>query len=78
MRPGTVFIETFPYNYVNACCVDTSYCGRLDYLQVIESRGVAGGSGDMYRDYIIDPHLLEMIIRNAIQLTDKPVSTIGF
>ena len=78
MRPGTVFIETFPYNFVNACCFETSYYGGLKYLQIIEPHGVAGGSEDMYRDYSIDPHLLEMIIRNAIQLTDKPVSTIGF
>ena len=78
MRPGTVFIETFPYNFVNACCYDTTYCGGLIYLQVVEPHGEPGGSDDMYRDYTISPRLLEMAIRNAIQLTDKPVSLIEF
>ena len=69
MRPGTAFIETFPFNFVNACCLDTSYYGRLNYLQVIEPHGEAGGPKDMFRDYRIYPPLLEMIIRDAIRLT---------
>ena len=70
MRPGTVFIETFPYNFVNPSCLETSYCGKLHYLQVIEPHGAAGGSRDPYRDYSIYPHLLELVIRDAIQLAE--------
>ena len=71
MHPGAVFIETFPYNFVNACCIDTAYYGRLNYLQAIERHGEPGGSEDMYRDYMINPRLLEMVISDAIQLTEK-------
>ena len=71
MRPGAAFIETFPFNYVNPCCIETSYRSRLRYLPVFEPYGPADGSADLARDYKINPQLLEMTIRNAIALTEQ-------
>ncbi len=70
MRPGTAFIETFPFNYLNACCLDTSYCAGLHYLPVVETHGESGAPRDPYRDYWLYIRQLEMAVRNAVQLTE--------
>ena len=69
MRPGTAFIEAFPYNYPNPCCIETSYLAGLHYLPVTEPHAEAGGPKKPFLDYSIPSHLLEMIIKNAIRLT---------
>ena len=70
MCPGKVFIETFPVNYINPCCLDTSYCGGLNYLQVIEPFSIIDDPWDQKRDYGIDRRHLEIAIREAIRLTE--------
>ena len=72
MRPGTAFIEAFPYGYVNPCCIETSYRSGLYYLPVVEpqDRSRPIGQNAPFRDYKLPPQLLEMTVLNAVRLTE--------
>ena len=72
MRPGSVFIETFPNSYVNYCCHYTLNIQGVNYLPVVESFFDSSGSlTSRYRDYRIESRLIDMSIRNAEKLLEK-------
>lgn len=71
MRPGSVFIETFPKNYVNPCCTETLALSGVHYLPVFEPYGYEGYLPDIHRDYRVNPRFLEMALRTATALTER-------
>lgn len=72
MRPGSVFIETFPNSYVNYCCHHTLNLQGVNYLPIVESfLDSRGNHMSSYRNYRINPCLLDLAMRNALKLLDK-------
>ena len=72
MRPGSVFIETYPNSYVNYSCNYTLNIQGVYYLPIVESFFDSGeNSTGRYRNYRIDSCLLDMVMRNALKLLDK-------
>ena len=66
MKPGSVFIETFPRNYPNACCTETLYSSGVHFLMLTENHTEEElRPYDYERDYRILEQMLEMTVRNA-------------
>ncbi len=68
MRPGTSFIETFGEGWVFPWCKDVLLHKGVHYLPVVQSPLITAMVVDNVSDYEVDPAILEMAIRNAIEL----------
>ncbi len=69
MKPGSVLIETFPNEYTIYFFLHTLRLQGVHYIPLAESKlDAEGHPGGMFADYSIDPRLLEMAIKSAIQL----------
>ena len=69
-------VESFPNNYIQPLCLETTIIRGVRYLQVAESRTQVRfpkypkDPSDYYADYEIDKTLLEHAILNAIKLAE--------
>ena len=75
MRPGSVFIETFPTGYTNPCCLETLAAAGVYYLPVTETvSGTGYGTDAFNKDYALPESLLETVMRNALILSETGLS----
>ncbi len=72
MRPGSVLIETFPNSYINHMCLDTLRLQGVYYIPLTQRKepSMPEGGGP-YKDYDIDPKLLDLAVHAAEALTEK-------
>lgn len=71
MQPGSVFVETFPNNYVNCCCLDTLALQDVRYIQVTEThydsmRRIQENGEQRDPDYTINPVLFGLAMDTAL------------
>lgn len=70
MQPGSVFIEAFSPSWGSPMCVEALLGKGVHYLPV-EARYIPeeDRDADPYADFLVDPTVLEMAIRNAMSLS---------
>ena len=74
MRPGSVLVETFPFNYINPCCLHVCAAKGIRYLEVTEENYDVWGRewekfADRKRPYAVSKPALEAALANAVLLS---------
>ena len=78
MRPGSVFIETFPGGYNNPCCLETLTAAGVYYLPVTEIVTDTESVRDAFdKDYTLPESLLKSVMKNALILAGDGASAAG-
>ena len=68
MKPGTVFIETFPNTYYNALNFEVLYLKKVFYLPVIKNPVIID---DRNNNRNVDYQISENMLNNAVRIAEK-------